>query len=70
MFCVVFGCVVPISEQCHVDEILGPGLLLCRIDGARTFRRVASLVTNPVPDPSEPTGHVKSEAKDMEADFS
>ena len=40
----------PISEQCHVDEILGPGLLLGRVDGARLFRRVASLVTDPVPD--------------------
>ena len=28
------------NELCHVDEILDPGLLLGRIGGVRTFRRV------------------------------
>ena len=38
------------NELCHVDEILDPGLLLGRIGGVRTFRQVAILVTDPVPD--------------------
>ena len=60
----------PTSEQCHVDEILGPGLLLGRIDHPGFF--VGSHLSSQIPCQisSEPTGHVKSEAQDMEADFS